>query len=77
MVHYGRALVGLVADAGVVGEGNPPARSHDLQPVFIGTIGREVIPVPLDREACGLQDLREKDAEVAVSEEDIGQAARS
>jgi hypothetical protein len=60
-----------------VGYGNPFAPAHLGQPVFVGTFGREVIAVALDGEARALQNGREERAEVAITEEDKRQAARS
>jgi hypothetical protein len=51
--------------------------THLGQPLFVGTCGRKVIAVALDGEARALQDSGEERAEVAISEEDKRQAARS
>lgn len=77
MANHRRQFIRLVADPGVVGDGNPFAPAHLGQPVFVGALGREVIAVALDGEARALQDGREERAEVAISEEDNRQAARS
>lgn len=77
VADHRRELVWLVADAGVVGEGDPFAPTDLRQPVFVRTSGREVIAVSLDGEARALQDLREEGAKVAIGEEDTRQAARS
>ena len=77
MADHRRELVRLVADAGVVGEGDPFASADFGQPVFVRTLGRKVIAVALDGETCVFQDLRKEAAEVAIGEEDKRQAARS
>ena len=77
VADHRRQLIRLVADSGVVGDGDPFAPAHLGQPVFVRALGREVIAVALDGEARGRQDGREERAEVAISEEDKRQAARS
>jgi hypothetical protein len=77
VADHRREFVRLVADAGVVGEGDPFAPTDLRQPVFVRTLGREVILVSLDTEGRALQDLREDGAEVAIGEENKRQAARS
>ena len=71
------AFVRLVADASVMGESYPFALSDLCQPLFVGTVGSEVIRVSFEGEARALQDLREAGAEIAIGEEDKRQAARS
>jgi hypothetical protein len=76
VVDHRREFVRLVADAGIVAEGNPFEPTDFRQPVFVRTIGCEVIAVSLNGEAA-FQDLREEAAEVKVGEVDKRQAARS
>jgi hypothetical protein len=70
-------LIRLVPDPCVVRDPDPTAASDLAHPVFVGSVGREMIGMALDGEPAGSQDLRELIAEVAVREEDNGQAARS
>jgi hypothetical protein len=70
-------LIRLVADAGVVGESDPSTPADLGEPVFVRTFGWEVVPVSLDGEARGSQDLREEGTEITIGEEDKRQAARS
>jgi hypothetical protein len=70
-------LVGLVADARVVRDRSATAPSHVLDPGFIGAVVRKQLAVPFHCEAGGHQDVWETLAEIAVREEDRGQAARS
>jgi hypothetical protein len=58
-------------------ERDPLTLANLCQPLFVGTVGPEVIAVSLDGESRALQDLREGCAEVAIGEEDKRQAARS
>ena len=70
VLHHGRQFVRLVANAPVMGKRDPALRADLAQPLFIGSIGTEVIRVPFHRQAAGTQDLREFLAEVAVREKD-------
>lgn len=69
-------FVHLVANAGIMGDGNPLPFSNDSEPLFVRTVRREVTSVPLDGQACSEEDIRKLIAQVAVREEN-GQAARS
>ena len=77
MADHGRELVRLVADAAIVGQGDPSAPADLGQPLFVRALSPEVIAVVLNADASASQDLREEDAEVAICEEDKRQAARS
>jgi hypothetical protein len=73
----GLELVGLVPNAMVVRDRDPLALTHDLEPLLIGTVGPEVVAVPLDLQASCTEDLRESNAEITIGEEDMVQAACS
>ena len=77
MPDDGVALIRLVANTAVVGEGDPAALADLLQPRFVRRVVREMTRVPLDGQAAVLQNLRESLTEVAVGEIDKAQAARS
>lgn len=77
MTFDGGELVGFVADPAIVSQRHPAASADFREPHLIGTIGREVIPMPLDAQARSPQNLRKPDAEVSVGEEDNRQATRS
>jgi len=48
-----------------------------LKPRLVGSLRCKMIYVPLDRQTCRPEDLRETDAEVTVREVNKIQAARS
>jgi hypothetical protein len=75
--HDRGKLVGLVADAGVVTNGNPVTSANFFQPNFVGAVLREVVGVALDRQAGGAQNLGKAFAKVSIREEDRLHAARS
>lgn len=77
MTHDRVPLGRLVTDTIIVGERNPAAPTHFRQPLFIWRIVSKVIGVSLDRKTSGFQNGSEPLAEIAVSEPDLGQAARS
>jgi hypothetical protein len=77
MPNHRRQLVRLVANAPVMGQGDPLAGAYRAEPVFVALVGSEMIAVPLDRETRGSQDVGESGAEIAVGEEDTAQAVRS
>lgn len=77
VANHGGEFVGLVANAGVVRHNNPAALTYGLQPDFVRTVVGKVVAVSLDRHTCGGKNLRKALAEVAVSEKDRVQAARS
>ena len=70
-------LVRFVANAGVMRDGDPTLAADGLEPLLVGGVGLEVIAVPFDAHTRLAQNLGEPFAEVAVSEEDTAQAARS
>lgn len=70
-------FVGLVANASVVRDNHPAALTYRLQPGFVGTVVGKVIAMSLDRRTGGGKNLRKALPEVAVSEKDRVQAARS
>jgi hypothetical protein len=73
----GRELVRLVADAPVMRNGNPAAARDTSQPLVVRTVRREVVGVSFYVKAGVAKDGWELQAEIAVSEEDNTQAARS
>lgn len=54
-----RKLVGLVADALVVRDRDPPVLSNELKPLFVGGIRDEVGIVALHGQACSPEDFGE------------------
>lgn len=56
---HGRKLVRFVADACVAGYCYPAALADGAQPFFVGTVGREVIPMALDSEPTLGEDVGE------------------
>ncbi|MEX1204205.1 MAG: hypothetical protein WD470_09775 [Rhodospirillaceae bacterium] len=77
VLHDGIQFIGLVADAAIVCEGNPSPLADRTQPLFIGALGREVVPVFLDGQPRRLQYLGKAGTEVTIREEDNRQTARS
>ena len=77
MAHYRVTLVRSVANAPIMGERDPATFANCLKPHLVGSLRREMIDVPLDRQTCRPEDLRETDAEVTVREVNKIQAARS
>lgn len=75
--YYGRQLIGLVADALVVGYRDPASPANCLQPLLVRGVGGEVIIMPLYVKAGSRENGRELLAEVAIGKEDKTQAARS
>jgi hypothetical protein len=57
MLHHGGKLVRLVADTPVMGDGDPSVSADRFKPFRIRAVGREVIPMALDLQAGGTQDL--------------------
>ena len=51
MSHDRRELIGLIANAGVMGDSNPPASRNFGKPFFIRVIVRKVIGMTLNGEA--------------------------
>ncbi len=77
VLHDGAEFIRLVTDAPVMGERDPAPFPDLLQPRLVRRVVREVIGVPLDRQAAGFQNFRESFSEIAIGEIDKAQAARS
>lgn len=75
--HHRLQLVRLVANATVMGESDPAPRPDRREPLVVGRVMYEVIPMLLDGQAGRPEDVRETVAEVAIGEVDERQAARS
>lgn len=71
------ALIGLVANAMIVGQRNPATLTHDLQPRLVGGVRRKVVVVQFYCKASGFENLGKAFAEIAIGEIDKAQAARS
>lgn len=72
-----RELVGFVADAAVVRNGEPLVVAHSREPFFVSGIGREQVRVPNDGQSGGVQSVAELLAEISIGEKRRAQAARS
>lgn len=77
MTDHRVAFIGLVADALVVGEGDPAAAGDLFQPYLVGRVVAKVVSVPLYRQAPGPEYLSELLPEIAIGEKDRCHAARS
>lgn len=77
MVDHSLPFIWGIADTAVMGQRNPAPPADLRKPFHIGRIVNEMIGVPLNRQPCTLQDLREPCPEIAIREIDIAQAARS
>lgn len=70
-------LVGPIANSGVVSDGDPALGVYRAKPFIVSRVVSEVIGVAFNGKACRGQDIRELLSEIAISEEDNAQAARS
>lgn len=77
VLYYSSEFVRLVANVAIVAQCDPASLPDCAQPFLIAGIRREVVGVPLDREAGRSQDFWKPGAEVAIGEEDKAQAVRS
>ena len=77
MLHDRLALIGLVADALVVGDRDAALGSAILQPLLVGTDLWKQIVMPFDAQAGAGENGGKLFPEVAVGEIDAAQAARS
>ena len=59
MRYDGRKFVRLVPDPLVMGNRDPLILTNGFEPFLIRTIGREMINMPMGRQAAGNQDFRE------------------
>ena len=76
VLNDGGKLVGFVANASVVRERDPAARSDLTEPHVVFAVVGEVIAVSLYREAGIAQDARELEAKIPIGKEDNVQATR-
>lgn len=77
MSDHGGEFIGLVANAMVMRDRDPLTLPYDFEPLLVRGVVFEVVAVPLDVQSSCAEDLGEPDAEIAVGEEDMGQAACS
>lgn len=77
MTNHGVEFIGLIADSAIVGYGDPATLAHRLQPVLARAIGCKVVPMSFDAQAGADKNVGKTGTEIAVSEEDKSQAARS
>ena len=77
MLDDGRELVRLVTDAPVMCDANPAVARNTTQPFVVGAVRCEMIGVSFYVKSGVAKDGWELQAEIAVSEEDNTQAARS
>jgi hypothetical protein len=69
-------FIGLVAYAGIMGDGDPISCTDNVQPLFIAACRLEMIAMPLDVQPRRLEDIRKPIPQITIREKD-GQAARS
>lgn len=74
---YCGQFIRLVAYVLVVRDDDPSAPANFDNPFFVLCVIRKVIDMPLDRNPRVLKERRELFAEIAISEENSAQAARS
>lgn len=70
-------LVGGIANPFVMADRDAAVLAAVLQPLFVGTIRREEVVMPLDSQSRGRENPGKPLAEIPVSEVVPGQAARS
>jgi ORF6N domain len=81
--EHGSIMVALVlssspaVEMSVFGDRDPPSLSDRREPVLVGTVGCEVVPMLLNAQSRGCESVRKPGAEIAVGEENEAQAARS
>ena len=77
VLHHGSQLVRLVADTAVVRDDDPSLPAHRFEPLRVRGVVSKVVGGTFDLQTGGGEDARKLLSEIAVSEKDSVQAARS